>query len=71
MNIHHKSVYYTQVVIIYAVCIACLINLSIGTEPMLLWSSLLCSAIGYIIPGPQLKTGLNEEEEEDIERQDG
>jgi len=56
MNIHHKSVYYTQVILIYTLSLACILNLSLGTEPMTLWISLLSSSIAYLLPGPKLKT---------------
>lgn len=45
-------IYFTQVILIYTVVVACIINLSIGQDNPALWSSLLSGALGYILPAP-------------------
>lgn len=49
-----KVIYFCQVVIIYIVVIASLVNLSLHQENQALWSSLLSACIGYVLPAPQL-----------------
>jgi len=49
-----KVIYFCQIVIIYIVVLASLINLSIQRENQTLWSSLLSACIGYVLPSPQL-----------------
>ena len=46
--------FFAQVVLIYIVCIACIINLSIGNGNSNLWTSLLSGSLGYILPSPKL-----------------
>ena len=47
--------FFAQVVLIYIVCITCIINLSIGNGNSNLWTSLLSSSLGYILPSPKLR----------------
>jgi len=51
----HIIAYLCQVVAIFAVIIACLINLSIGDDKASLWSSLLSGALGYLLPNPKIR----------------
>ena len=46
-----------QVVLVYIVVIASIVNLSINTEEQSsrLWIILLSSGIGYLLPNPKLK----------------
>ena len=46
--------FFAQVVLIYIVCITCIINLSIGNGNSNLWISLLSDSLGYILPSPKL-----------------
>lgn len=50
-----EVVFFSQIVALYIVIIACLINLSIGNEGKELWISLLSASIGYILPNPSIK----------------
>ena len=47
--------YITQVIIIYIVIITCIINLSISNGDSNLWTALLSSCLGYILPNPTMK----------------
>ena len=51
-----EVVYFVQIFVIYSVIISSIINLSIGTEPISLWISLLSSCLGYVLPSPSLKS---------------
>ena len=48
-------VFLCQIVIIYIVIIACIINLSVQNGESTLWTALLSSCLGYILPSPTLK----------------
>ena len=50
-----EVIYFTQVSLIYIVSIACVINLSISSGNLYIWSNLLCACIGYMIPAPSIK----------------
>ena len=50
-----EVIYFTQVVLIYIVVIACIVNLSFWDDNQSLWVSLLSSCIGYILPSPKLR----------------
>ena len=50
-----EIVFFTQVIFIYIVCVACLINLSIGNGNSNLWTSLLSGSLGYLLPAPKLR----------------
>ena len=47
--------YITQVVVIYIVIITCIVNLSIGNGDSNLWTALLSSCLGYMLPNPSIK----------------
>jgi hypothetical protein len=46
--------YFCQILILFIVVTASIINLSLSSEKKDLWISLLASSIGYIIPGPSI-----------------
>lgn len=54
---HPKSqiVFLFQVVLIYIVVITAIANLTLNTENSKLWTALLSSSIGYLLPAPSLK----------------
>lgn len=60
-NLFGKSVprteiqYITQIIIIYIVIITCIINLSLGNGDSNLWTALLSSCLGYMLPNPSIK----------------
>ena len=47
--------YICQVTILYIIIITALINLSIGNGDKTLFSTLLTSCIGYLLPNPSIK----------------
>ena len=48
-------VFACQMVIVYMVIITCIINLSIHNGESNLWTALLSSCLGYILPAPSIK----------------
>ena len=50
-----KEAFYVQAILIYIICIACIINLSIGSEHSSVWVSLLSASLGYILPSPKIR----------------
>ena len=50
-----ETVYFTQVVLLYIVILTCIVNLSIQNGDSNLWTALLSSSLGYILPNPTLK----------------
>lgn len=48
-------VFFAQVILIYIVVIACVINLTIGTEQTNVWISLLSGSLGYLLPSPTIR----------------
>jgi len=50
-----EAVFISQVVLIYMVVITCIFNLSLPSENSNLWTALLSSSIGYILPNPSIK----------------
>ncbi len=55
-----EIVYFIQVLVIYTVVIASIYNLSIGHEDGRLWTALLSSSIGILVPNPSMTTGVSE-----------
>ena len=51
----HVAAYACQVLAIFTVIVACLVNLSIGNEKEALWASLLSGALGYMLPNPKIR----------------
>ena len=49
-------VFACQIVLIYIVIITCITNLSIGNGESNLWTALLSSCLGYILPAPSIKS---------------
>ena len=56
LNQYRKQVgvYIAEVVIIYSIVLASLVNLSIGQTDKELWVGLLSTAIGILLPNPRL-----------------
>lgn len=50
-----EVVFFTQVVLLYIVIVTCIVNLSIKNGDSNLWTALLSSSLGYILPNPSLK----------------
>lgn len=54
-----QIVFFAQIIVIYFVIGVSLVNLSIGNGDSNLWSALLCSSFGYLLPSPSLKYNDN------------
>lgn len=52
-----EAVFVTQTLILYIVIITSLVNLTVGNEPNTLWTALLSSCLGYMLPNPNIKKG--------------
>lgn len=50
-----EIVFFVQVFLVYIVVIVAIVNLTIGRADDKLWTALLSSSIGYILPSPTLK----------------
>ncbi len=51
-----EIVFGTQIFMLYIVIIVCLVNLTIGNGDSNLWTALLSSSLGYMLPNPTLKS---------------
>lgn len=49
-----EIVYFCQVFAIYMIIIACITNLTLGSDKDTLWSSLLSASVGFLLPSPKL-----------------
>ena len=52
----NEVVYFTQVVLIFTVIITCIVNLSRGQGDSNLWTCLLSSCLGYLLPNPKINS---------------
>ena len=50
-----ELVFFSQVIILYIVIITAIVNLSIPSENSNLWTALLSSSLGYLLPNPSMK----------------
>jgi hypothetical protein len=50
-----ETLFFSQIIIIYTVVIACIINLSLDNGKSTLWTALLSSCLGYLLPNPKIK----------------
>ena len=50
-----EVVYFVQVILIYIVVIISIVNLTMNRGDGKLWTALLSSCLGYILPNPSLK----------------
>lgn len=51
----NQVIFFSQVLLIYIVVIACVLNLSLSTANQSLWSSLLSGSVGYLLPSPKIR----------------
>ena len=51
-----KVEFFSQVIILYIIIIACLVNITLKQGNRELWCGLLGSSIGYLLPSPRLKS---------------
>jgi heme/copper-type cytochrome/quinol oxidase subunit 3 len=52
-----EVVFFVQVVLIYIVVITSIVNLTLNRDEGKLWTALLSSSLGYLLPNPSLKKG--------------
>ena len=57
-----EGVFFTQIILIYIVVVACIVNLSVGNGNSNLWTALLSSCLGYLLPNPSMKEGRQSRE---------
>lgn len=50
-----EIVFFTQIIILYVVICTSLGNLTIGTDNNTLWTSLLGTSLGSLMPNPRIK----------------
>ena len=50
-----ETVFFSQIIIIYIVVITCIVNLSLDKGNSNLWTALLSSSLGYLLPNPKIK----------------
>ena len=50
-----EIVFFMQVFLIYIVVITSIVNLTINKDEGKLWTALLSSSLGYLLPNPNLK----------------
>ena len=50
-----EIVFFSQILLILCVVVASIYNLTAGTHRPNLWTALLSSSIGYVLPNPSLK----------------
>jgi len=48
-----QVVYFSQIILIYIVILTCIINLSLRNGDSNLWTALLSSCLGYVLPSPK------------------
>jgi hypothetical protein len=51
----NEVVFFCQVIILYAVIITSIVNLSLQRDNGQLWIALLSSSLGYLLPNPSIK----------------
>lgn len=51
-----KVEFFSQVIILYIIILTCLVNITLEWGNRELWSALLGSSIGYLLPSPRLKS---------------
>ncbi|RLJ22610.1 hypothetical protein DJ031_00480 [bacterium endosymbiont of Escarpia laminata] len=50
-----EIVFVCQVIVLYSVILISIYNLSVGHENPTLWTALLSSSLGYLLPSPTLR----------------
>lgn len=50
-----QVVYFSQIIILYIIILTCIVNLSLKNGDSNLWTALLSSSIGLILPSPKIK----------------
>ena len=60
-------IFIAQVVLLFIVVITSLVNLTVGNENTNLWTMVLTSCLGYMMPNPRFKSGERSKEGESKE----
>ena len=55
-----EIIYFCQVIAIYIIIVACIVNLSIGGDKDSLWASMLSGSLGYMLPAPKIQKNKND-----------
>lgn len=55
----NEVVFFTQVALLFLVIVACVINLSLNVGDSNLWTCLMSSCLGYLLPNPSLNSHRN------------
>lgn len=50
-----EIVFFAQIIILYTVIILSIYNLTVGHKDSNLWTALLSSSLGYMLPNPSIK----------------
>ena len=50
-----EIVFLCQVIVLYTVIVVSIYNLTIGQSDSTLWTALLSSSLGYLLPNPSMK----------------
>ncbi len=58
----NELIYFTQIIVIFTVVITSLYNLCVQSGDDSLWTALLTSCLGYILPNPKLKNRATNQE---------
>lgn len=51
-----EATYFSQVILIYIVVITCILNLSLKNGDSNLWTALMSSSLGYLLPSPKISS---------------
>jgi hypothetical protein len=52
----NEVVFFTQVILLFLVILACVVNLSLNVGDSNLWTCLMSSCLGYLLPNPTLNS---------------
>ena len=54
-KVFSREAFYAQAALIYIIAIACIVNLSVGSDHSHVWVSLLSASLGFILPAPKVR----------------
>ena len=55
-KVFSREAFYAQIMLVYIISIACIVNLSIGREPSNVWIALLSACLTYLLPAPKIRS---------------
>lgn len=53
-----NTLFFVQVLVIFTVVLAAVVNLTISADNQQLWTPILIGSLAYIIPNPQIANGV-------------